>query len=79
MRSEQSDPQASDLPYIQGGIIGFNKDFQRLVFVDFPNADTTKKYIRDAHHLLANARSVLDFNHLYEETVSGDGVPGARS
>jgi Dyp-type peroxidase family len=65
---------AEELSDIQGGIIGFNKDHQRLVYLDFPDANSGRQFLSLIHPMLANARDVRDFNRTYSETV-GNGMP----
>jgi Dyp-type peroxidase family len=65
---------AEELSDIQGGIIGFNKDHQRLVYLDFPDASSGRQFLGLIHPMLADARDVRDFNRAYSETV-GDGMP----
>jgi Dyp-type peroxidase family len=68
-------PSAHDLHDIQGGVIGFNKDLQRLVFLNFPDAVTGKRFLAGVRHLLGTGHEVLDFNHLFKEAVAKRGEP----
>lgn len=59
------DPDPQD---IQGNMVGFNKDHQRLVFLGFPDAASGKAFLQAIAQEVANAQEVREFNQLYKET-----------
>ncbi len=65
---------AKELPDIRGGIIGFNKDLQTLVYVNFPSAASGRALLGQMQTLLSPADEVLKFNRLYKE-ATGRGDP----
>lgn len=61
------DATSPDLHAVQGNLIGFNKDHQRLVFVHFPDAPTARAFIQALEPNVANGYEVKAFNELYKE------------
>jgi len=60
--------QSDELKDMQGGLVGFNKDFVRLVFFQLPaDASPAKVLIDQLVPQLTNAYEVLAFNALYKE------------
>ena len=61
---------------VQGNLVGFNKDHQRLVFVGFPDAASGKAFIGALISNIATAHDVLDFNALYKRLATRGGAEG---
>lgn len=57
----------TELRDIQGGLIGFNKDHQRLLPVSFPDQATAAAVLQRLLPLLSSGWEVLHFNGLYSE------------
>ena len=68
-----ADPDPQD---IQGNMVGFNKDHQRLVFVGFPDAASAKAFLAAIAPDVATASEVLAFNALYKEVRDRGGEEG---
>jgi Dyp-type peroxidase family len=66
----------TELRDIQGGLIGFNKDHQRLLPFDFPDAPTAIAVLTDLLPLLTSGWEVLRFNELYSEIRSRGNPSG---
>ncbi|MGI8429684.1 MAG: Dyp-type peroxidase [Solirubrobacteraceae bacterium] len=62
-----SDPDPQD---IQGNMVGFNKDHQRLVFLGFPDTASGKAFLQAITPEVATATEVREFNALYKEVRS---------
>jgi Dyp-type peroxidase family len=62
-------PVMSDLEDIQGGIVGFNKPFQRLAYVNFPSGEAGRAFLRALEPLIANGQQVLEFNRLFKQAA----------
>lgn len=69
--SNDLDPQD-----IQGNMVGFNKDHQRLVFLRFPDAASGKAFLQAVTPDVATASEVLAFNALYKEVRGRGGEDG---
>lgn len=55
-----------DFDEVQGNVTpGFRKDFQELLFVRFPTAETGKAWARALRREIASAREVATYNQLY--------------
>ncbi|WP_445149868.1 hypothetical protein [Baekduia sp. Peel2402] len=70
MSTPQQSPPASatpDVHAIQGNIIGFNKDHERLVFLGFPNQHAARTFLTALEPSIADGYAVLQFNDLYKE------------
>ncbi len=59
--------QPDPLDNIQGNLIGFNKDHQRFIFVQFPDAVGGKGLLADLASSIARASEVLEFNDLFKK------------
>lgn len=68
-----ADPDPQD---IQGNMVGFNKDLQRLVFVGFPDAASGHAFLAAIIPDVATASEVLAFNALYNEVHDRGGDDG---
>jgi deferrochelatase/peroxidase EfeB len=68
-------PTAEDERDIQGGLIGFNKDHQRIVFARFADAASGRAFLLDMVPLLASAWEVRQFNALFKEVNALRGGP----
>lgn len=71
------DLDARDVKDIQGNLVGFNKDRQRLVFIGFPDAANGKAFLAALTPEIASAHEVRAANALYKETHQGGGDPHA--
>jgi Dyp-type peroxidase family len=70
--------QRPALKEIQGNLVGFNKDFQRLLFLTFADAPTGKAFLAAIEPYIASASEVRLFNQLYKEIQARKGqVRGA--
>jgi Dyp-type peroxidase family len=56
-----------ELHDIQGNLIGFNKDHQRLLFINFTDQATGRAFIAELAPSLTTGWEVLRFNALYKE------------
>ena len=56
-----------ELPDIQGNLIGFNKDHQRLVFINFAAQASGRAFLTELASSLTTGWEVLAFNRLYKE------------
>jgi Dyp-type peroxidase family len=65
-----------DLQDIQGNLVGFNKDHQRLVFLAFPDAASGKSFLQAIRPDIATASEVRTFNGLYKEILGRGGESG---
>jgi hypothetical protein len=54
---------------IQGNLAGFNKDFQRFVFLSFPDEPSGRGLLGDIAEDLATCDQVLEFNDLFKKAV----------
>jgi Dyp-type peroxidase family len=61
---------------IQGNLIGFNKDHQRLVFLRFSDAANGKAFLAELEPQLARATDVLAFNAAFKAVTSHGAKPG---
>jgi Dyp-type peroxidase family len=52
---------------IQGNLAGFNKDFQRFVFLSFPDEQSGRGLLGDIAEDLATCDQVLEFNDLFKK------------
>jgi Dyp-type peroxidase family len=68
--------QHPDLDDIQGNLVGFNKDHQRLVFLGFPGAATGKAFLAAIAPRISSAREVKAFNALFKEIRGRAGEEG---
>jgi Dyp-type peroxidase family len=60
---------------IQGNIVvGFNKDFQTLLFLEIVNVSDFKRWLRALVPFIASASEVLAFNRLFKEIRSRRGA-----
>jgi deferrochelatase/peroxidase EfeB len=66
-----------DVRDIQGNLVGFNKDRQRLVFINFPSPAAGKAFLTALAPMLATAHEVREFNDLYKQTHQPGGDPHA--
>jgi Dyp-type peroxidase family len=62
-----------DLRDIQGNLVGFNKDRQRLVFVTFPDAARGKAFLAAIVPQIANAHEVREFNGVFKDIQRAGG------
>jgi len=60
-------PDDRELKDLQGNLVGFNKDHQRLVFLSFPGAEQARAFLADLQSELASAWEVKRFNQLFKE------------
>jgi len=60
---------------IQGGVIGFNKDHMRLVYIDVADSDSGKQLVAALLPRLANGFEVLNFNAVYGDLAHRGGEP----
>jgi Dyp-type peroxidase family len=60
------DPHYVDLHDVQGNLVGFNKDQQRFLFLQFPDAASGKALLTDLEPLVATAWEVRAFNGLFK-------------
>lgn len=67
-------PERADLADIQGNLVGFNKDHQRLVYLRLPDESAGRVFLGQLLPMLANAWEVRQFNALYKE-LHGRGAP----
>jgi Dyp-type peroxidase family len=65
--TEHAHPNLKD---IQGNLVGFNKDHQRLLFTNFADAAAGKAFLAAIEPYIATASEVRLFNQLYKE-ISG--------
>lgn len=65
-----------DLQDIQGNMVGFNKDHQRLVFIGFPDAVSGKAFLSAITPDIATVSEVRRFNALYKEMRGRGGEEG---
>jgi Dyp-type peroxidase family len=68
-----ADPDPQD---IQGNMVGFNKDHQRLVFVGFNDAASGNAFVSAIAPDISTASEVLAFNALYKEVRDRGGEGG---
>jgi Dyp-type peroxidase family len=61
---------------IQGNLVGFNKDHQVLVFVNFPDGAHGKAFLNEIKPDVATASEVRRFNALYKEVSRRGGAHG---
>lgn len=74
LRGEESDPTRPAVPdepvltvgNIQGNIIGFNKDHQKLLFLKIVSAADCKRWLTELAPFIATAEEVLAFNRLFK-------------
>ena len=52
---------------VQGNLVGFNKDHQRFVFLQFPDAANGREFLASIQPDLASATEMLLFNQLHKE------------
>lgn len=73
-----AEPSRSDeLRDMQGGLVGFNKDFVDLIFFHLPDdPEQARALVADLIPQLANAYEVLRFNDLYKEIHDRGGDSG---
>ena len=64
-----------DLDDIQGNVVGFSKDHQRLLFIQFPNAATGRAFAAAMAAEVSSARLVRDFNRLRKDFQSHNADP----
>lgn len=62
-------PSAADRRDIQGNLVGFNKDFENLIFVGFPDADHGRAFLAALADEVTNAEDVLQINADYRRIV----------
>src|SRR3954469_22402634 len=65
-----------DLDDLQGNIVGFNKDHQRLVFLGFQDATNAKAFLTAIAPHISSAREVRSFNALFKEIHGRAGEEG---
>lgn len=68
-----AEPFDEDRDDIQGNLVGFNKDHQRLLFISFPDPAVGRAMLGALHPKLTSAKDVLEFNHLYKLQVIEKG------
>jgi len=73
MTMTPAEPTDRDRDDIQGNLAGFNKDHQRLLFVQFPDPEAGKSFLGALHPELTSAKDVLEFNHAYKLQVIEKG------
>src|SRR4051794_31818560 len=66
-------PTAPDARAIQGSVIGFNKDHQRLVFLHFNDVASARGLIGALEPNIASGYEVREFNDLYKEVRAHRG------
>src|SRR3954466_8297622 len=66
-------PEKADRDDIQGNLVGFNKDRQRLLFLNFPNQESGRKFLTDVHPEVVSAADVLRINADYKKFVKEEG------
>jgi Dyp-type peroxidase family len=66
-------PKAADAADIQGNLVGFNKDHQRLIFVQFPSEAAAQALLTALHPELSSASDVLKINADYKKIVVEEG------
>lgn len=66
-----------ELRDIQGGAIGFFKDHQRFLFVQFSDPVTGKAFLAELEPTLANGLEVRRFNEAFSENRRHNGDPDA--
>jgi len=66
-----------ELKDIQGGLIGFNKSHERLLFVNFNSPEAAKQFLGALTSQLANGLEVKKFNEAFSENRSHGGDPEA--
>lgn len=66
-------PASRDLPDIQGNLVGFNKDHQRLLFVTFPTSEAARGFLSAMTAEVNHGAEVKDFNAEYKSrTLAGE-------
>lgn len=65
-----------DLKDVQGNLVGFNKDHQRLVFLNFPNPASARAFLQAIAPDIASASEVRSFNALFKEIHRRGGEEG---
>jgi Dyp-type peroxidase family len=66
-----------DVRNIQGNVlVGFNKDFQTLLFLRIDDVPSFKAWLADFAQLVATAEEVLAFNRLFKRTRDRRGYSG---
>jgi Dyp-type peroxidase family len=68
---------SAELRDIQGGAIGFFKDHERLLFINFADAATGKAFLAELEPTLANGLEVSRFNEAFSENRRHNGDPDA--
>lgn len=68
---------SAELRDIQGGAIGFFKDHERLLFINFADAATGKAFVVELEPTLANGLEVRRFNEAFSENRRHNGDPDA--
>src|SRR5680860_664374 len=68
---------SEELREIQGGLIGFNKDHERLIFVNFGDPSAAKQFVAELEPQLANGYEVTRFNEAFRENRRHNGDPNA--
>jgi Dyp-type peroxidase family len=64
---------APDPRAIQGNVVGFNKDHQRLVFLHFNDVGTARSFVGALEPNIASGYEVRGFNDLYKEVRARRG------
>ncbi|GAB3769490.1 Dyp-type peroxidase family [Nocardioides ginsengisegetis] len=68
---------SEELRDIQGGAIGFLKDHERLLFINFTDAASAKAFLAEIEPTLANGLEVRSFNEAFSENRRHNGDPDA--
>jgi Dyp-type peroxidase family len=66
-------PSKDDRDDIQGNLVGFNKDRQRLLFVQFPDGTHGRQFLSALHPEITSATDVLHANAEYKRFVKDEG------
>jgi Dyp-type peroxidase family len=62
MTQNTENPSEADLRDIQGNLVGFNKDLQRLIFVGFPDQASSQRFLLAMADDVNHAAEVREFN-----------------
>lgn len=60
---------------IQGGVIGFNKDHLRLIYLNLADSESGRQFIAELLPAVANGFEVLSFNAIFGEIAKRGGDP----
>lgn len=73
--STQQRPSAADLRDIQGNLVGFNKDHQRLLFIAFPSPAAGKAFLTGMLAEINSAEEVKHYNDEYKRRQTAGEDP----